>query len=152
MHVEPADVLPVEARAELRLQLPVPLDGDERYAPARGWMGARGQHCEPVRRRLLGHFVPQQAQLRLGLLRSLDHGRRDLDERLEQLGLDPCRRLAEHAREPVPRRLECLHVDEHQLFLDAERPRRRRTEAAEIHEAPYLPRTPCTGRPAASHA
>src|SRR5256885_14538373 len=63
----------------------------------------------------------------------LDDLRRDLDERLEQLGLDSLRRLAEHAREAVSRRLERLRVDEHELFLDPERPRRGRAEAAQVH-------------------
>ncbi len=90
----------------------------------------------------------QRAQLALHLVRSRDDRCRDLHERLEQLRLDPLGRLAEDARPAVARRLERLRVDEQQLLLDAERPRRRRAVTG-LH---YFPRTPCTGRPAASHA
>ena len=113
-------------------------------------MRAGGKHREPVLGRPLGDLLPQRPQLGLGLLGRLDHGRGDLDERLEQLGLDPFRRFAEDAREAVACGLERLRVDEHQLLLHPKRPSRSRAEAAEIHG--YLPRTPCTGRPAASHA
>ena len=71
MDVEPADVLPVEGWAELCLQAPVALDGNDRHAPARSRMRASREHREAVRRGPLGRLVPQRAQLGLGLLRRL---------------------------------------------------------------------------------
>ena len=47
------------------------------------------------------------------------------------------------------RGLERLGVEDHHLLLDAERERRRLPEVSFDHA---LPRMPCTGRPAASHA
>src|SRR5256885_9738439 len=56
------------------------------------------EHGEAVRRRPLGRLVPERAQLGFGFFRRLDGGRRDLNERLEQLGLDPVR-SEEHTSE-----------------------------------------------------
>ncbi len=144
--VKPAHVLPEEARAELRLHPQIPLGTDDGRPHSRSRMRADGDDRKAMLRRALGHLVPERPELCLDLLRRLQHGRRDLDERLEELLLDPVGRLAEDARPAVAGGQKRLRIDEHQLLLDAERPRRRRAEAH------YLPRTPCTGRPAASHA
>src|SRR5207247_11176661 len=78
-------------------------------------------------------------------------GRRELDEALEDLRLDALARRADDPREARPD-VERPGVDEEQLLLDAERPRLGAPEPEALGFVSHFPRTPCTGRPDASHA
>src|SRR4029078_1489534 len=89
---------------------------------------------------------PQAAQLRKSRIGTGTDRRGDLDQALEELGLQLGSRLADDARE-FGCRVEGRAVDEEELLFDAQRVGTLAAEAVG-HEA----RTPCTGRPAASHA
>ena len=89
----------------------------------------------------------QPPELRKRGLRVRHDRRGQLGEAFEQLRLEALRRRGDHAGEGG-RRLERGSVDEDHLLLDAERPRWSYAEPM-LHD---LPRIPCTGLPAASHA
>ena len=78
---------------------------------------------------------------------------RQLDDGGVQLGLETTRQIellgTAHERVDACCRLERLRVEDHHLFFDAERKRRGLAEMSFDHA---LPRMPCTGLPAASHA
>ena len=116
-------------------------------------MRTGGRKSQAVLGRKLRGGATQPAQARNRLLDRLAHRRRQLDHGGVQLGLERSRQVAlrRAAHEHVDRRrgLERRGVQDHQLFLDPERERRAIAEVSLDH---VLPRMPCTGRPAASHA
>src|SRR5205823_4910229 len=100
-----------------------------------------------------GRSEPASVGKRLRRLVSVDRRRRvELDDGREELRLQRRRqrRLLGLLQERVHARgeRERLGIEDHQLLLDADRPRGPGAEALLDH----LPRTPWTGRPAASHA
>ena len=81
----------------------------------------------PCSRPTSAHVGAQRRQLAHHVARGRAHGRRDLEDGLHQLGVDPvCERVAldrvEH-RLDVLDEVEALRVEEHVLLLDAERVR-----------------------------
>jgi len=95
----------------------------------------------------LGDRCPHPLELRESGPGAGDGGSRELDEALEDLGLDALVSLADHARE-ARGRIQRRGIDEEELLLDPQRPGLGAAEPVLNH----LPRTACTGRPAASQA
>jgi hypothetical protein len=149
MDVEATDQLAVDCVAELGGHLLVAADGHDRLAgPARKRVGSGSVDPNAFGRAPRGELASQPPQRSAHFLRASDDRRRDLDDALEELGLHALRRLADDTRKGRCR-VERLGVDENELLLHTERPRRRGAEARVDQD---LPRIPCTGRPAASHA
>ena len=154
VHVQPVHTLPARGAADRldHLEVALLLDDGERLEHRRRMRAGRRDR-EAV---LAGDANRRCAQLaqrggRLGHVCA--DVRVELDDRRVQLGLEragqvePFRLAHDHA--DSRRRLERLGVEDHQLLLDTERVRRRLAEVGFDH---VLPRMPCTGRPAASHA
>src|SRR5438874_5630046 len=151
MDVEAADELAVDGVAELPGQLLVPRYGDDRLADSPGErVRARGVEPDVLCRAPVGELLSKPPQRLEHPVRVREDRSRNLDDAFEELRLHALGGLPNDAREGGLR-LERLRVDEDEFLLHAERPRRRRAEAR--HEfGQALPRTPWTGRPAASHA
>ena len=95
---------------------------DPLVLPHREGMRARRADRETEALRGVLHPLAQLAKLDAGLARVPARLRRDLADRLHQLGLDGVR-LAQRVEERFDRirELERLRVHDHQLFLDADR-------------------------------
>ena len=116
-------------------------------------MGAGSRDREAVCGRDLGRRGTQRSQTHNRLVDRFAHRRRQLDDRRVELRLERARQIAPTGA--AQEQLDACHgperpdVEDHQLFLHSERERRALAEVSLDH---VLPRMPCTGRPAASHA
>jgi len=128
--------IPVERHDRL------PFSTRERVGPGR-------MQRDSVRARPVGKLGAKRLERSEDGLGVRQDGRCQLDQALEQLRLQALPRLTDDPREGG-NRLERLRVDEKDLLLDAERPRRRSAEP--VDHGLVLPRTAWTGRPAASQA
>ena len=147
MDVQPADELARNAVAEELREFPIALERDERLVgSARERVRAGRVQRGTERLRSGEELSTQAAQLGEGRVGIGNDRRGDLDQALEELGFQLIGRLADDAREDRCR-VEGRAVDEEELLLDAKCVGKLASEAVG-HEA----RTPCTGRPAASHA
>jgi hypothetical protein len=112
-------------------------------------MRPRGEEPEPEPARGGVSRTPQRAQRVAGLRDRVAGIGGQLDHRGEELGLDPAvvdlAGLLDHVLRSG-HELEGLRVQEHDLLLDADRPRAPAPEGLLDH----FPRTPWTGRPEAS--
>jgi hypothetical protein len=154
MHVQPLHALAPHADPAVALERRVPLLVDDRLLLGARERMRRGRgDREPLPLRGGGRGAAQQPQRLLGRGSVGAHARRRLEHGREQLGLQHTRKLdPRHTGEdPVDRRdlVERAGVEDHQLLLDAERERDALAERVWDHVAAL---TPCTGRPAATHA
>ena len=97
-----------------------------------------------------GDLRPHPGQVGVDGRRVRHHWSRELDQALEHLRLGARVSLADHPREACSG-VERVGVDEEELLLDAQRPRLGFAEPV-LGFVSHLPRTACTGRPAASQA
>jgi hypothetical protein len=121
--VQPVDDLLARDEAQRGDQLAVAgVGGDALLLPQGGRMRAGGADREAPRRCRVGHLAAQPAQVPAGLGDVLARRCRDLQHRLQQLGLDLALTLVGlDDGVDLVRQGERLPVEDHQLFLDAER-------------------------------
>ena len=153
MYVQPLHALAADRDAAVACERDVALLLDDRLRlGTRERVGCPGGDREPFGLCGPHRRAPQHHQRVGGLGHGLADVRVRLEHRGEELGLQPPGQLEtfDAAQQPVDRcdLLEGRGVDDHQLFFDTERKRRALAEVNFDHAV----LTPCTGRPAATHA
>jgi hypothetical protein len=138
VHVDPEDDLLARHELQPGDQLPVARPGDDALVlPERERVGAGRADREPALVGGLLHQPPQRAQLVAGLARVAAGLGGDLADRLHQLGLDLAVLLdiVEHLEQALDRtgQVERVPIDDHELFLDADRERGAREPV--LHDA-----------------
>jgi hypothetical protein len=140
MDVEPEDQLAPRDVLHLVDEVPVPVPGGDALALEEAERVRPGRAvAQALLARDRSDVRPQVAERAVDVRRRPAHGRRDLEHRLHQLGIDGSLVLVavdrrEHGVD-VLHEIERLRVEEHVLLLDAERVRIARPEPVVEHRA-----------------